>query len=154
MKNTTKVISNIDFAMLNNQKMTLLRLMDTILEDEKQYDDVQGIINMIDSIQDAIVRDGFRTEAEVFGMDADVKEAIVNNILDKGFKAISDRADGGMVDVEVKFNDLDEEREFINYYRCPNCGDEWDEVWTSMCDSECGVCDMENISPYKSEEIK
>lgn len=47
----------------------------------------------------------------------------------------------------------EEEQEQINYYKCPDCGTKWDEVWTCGCDSECPKCDAKNISPYNSEEI-
>ena len=65
MKETLKVMSNIDYTMLNNQKMTLLNLVDLMPENDLQAKDLDGLINMIDSIHDAIVKDGFRTEAEV-----------------------------------------------------------------------------------------
>ena len=74
MKETLKVISNIDFAMLKEQKQLLIETIKSIEEEAENFgDDAQdkldalnGILNMIDSIQDAIVRDGFRTEEEVF----------------------------------------------------------------------------------------
>lgn len=31
-------------------------------------------------------------------------------------------------------------------YRCPECGVEWTEQWTSACDSECPNCGTENIT--------
>lgn len=66
MKETLKVISNIDFALLKEQKLELLKVLDVILPEESMYEALNGILNMIDNIQDAIVRDGFRTEEEVF----------------------------------------------------------------------------------------
>lgn len=31
-------------------------------------------------------------------------------------------------------------------YRCPACGHEWQEQWTSACDSECPNCGTEDIT--------
>jgi ribosomal protein S27AE len=31
-------------------------------------------------------------------------------------------------------------------HRCPNCGHEWQEQWTSACDSECPNCGTTNIT--------
>jgi predicted Zn-ribbon and HTH transcriptional regulator len=31
-------------------------------------------------------------------------------------------------------------------YRCPECGHEWQEQWTSACDSECPKCGTEDIT--------
>jgi hypothetical protein len=55
------------------------------------------------------------------------------------------------------FSDLDAQDEYeasqteaerlldINY-RCPVCGHEWQETYTSACDSECPKCGTENIT--------
>ena len=43
------------------------------------------------------------------------------------------------------------EIQFINYYRCPNDGREWVDVWSCCCDDKCPTCGAE-IEPYKSEE--
>ena len=124
MKETLKVVSNIDFALLKQQKQLLIETIKSIEEEAENFgDDAQdkldalnGILNMIDSIQDAIVRDGFKKEKEVF-------------------------------------NTTDDEEEvwYVNYYQCPNCAVRWDDRWTSMSDDTCPNCDCGNISPYKSE---
>jgi len=31
-------------------------------------------------------------------------------------------------------------------YCCPRCGYEWQEIYESACDSECGECGLENIT--------
>ena len=68
MENTIKAIQGIDFEMLKQQKMTLLCIADLYLDDstgnikQKQIDDLLGLVSVIDKIQDAIVRDGFRTK--------------------------------------------------------------------------------------------
>lgn len=84
MKETMKVISNIDFAMLKEQKQLLLEVISHIEEEAENFehrvenfgddsqdklDALNGILNMIDSIQDAVVKDGFRTEEEVFNLE-------------------------------------------------------------------------------------
>ena len=42
---------------------------------------------------------------------------------------------------------------FINFYRCPRCGEGWDDVWSCMCDDECPVCGCRHISPLKSFDM-
>ena len=29
---------------------------------------------------------------------------------------------------------------FRNFYRCANCGHEWEDVWSAMCDDDCPHC--------------
>jgi predicted nucleic acid-binding Zn-ribbon protein len=43
---------------------------------------------------------------------------------------------------------------YLNQYRCPNCGNEWDDVWDCGCDDECAACGTKNISPVESEQIR
>ena len=71
------------------------------------------------------------------------------------------------VDVERAFNSLtgdgDKDRwkengqmlkkHFINYYRCPEDGEEWADVWSCCCNDRCPKCGIKDIEPYKSEEI-
>lgn len=40
----------------------------------------------------------------------------------------------------------DDEPLFDIEYRCPDCGHEWHEQWSSACDSECPSCGTENIT--------
>lgn len=47
-----------------------------------------------------------------------------------------------------------EEQEFLNYYRCPQCGFKWEDVWTATCDDDCSNCGCRHISPYKSEDFE
>lgn len=84
---------------------------------KEQEEALNGILNMIDSIQDAIVRDGFRTEEEVFNVEVDAPE-------------------------------------YVNYYKCPNCGEEWEDEWDCEVEDECPNCGTRHITPYKSEEVK
>lgn len=43
---------------------------------------------------------------------------------------------------------------FRNFYRCPDCGEEWDDFWSAQCDDECpkDKCGARDISPYLSED--
>jgi len=43
------------------------------------------------------------------------------------------------------------EKQFINYYRCPNDGKKWVDVWSCCCNDRCPTCRAE-IEPYKSVE--
>src|ERR1700721_1804354 len=42
---------------------------------------------------------------------------------------------------------------FRNFYRCANCGHEWTDDWSAMCDDDCPHCGARHMSPYKSEDI-
>jgi len=44
------------------------------------------------------------------------------------------------------------EAKYKNYYRCPSCDAEWEDVWTCCCNDRCPVCNKE-IEPYNSEEF-
>jgi hypothetical protein len=46
----------------------------------------------------------------------------------------------------------DEPPMFRNYYRCPDCNEEWQDEWSCKCDDECPTCSIP-YSPYKSEDI-
>jgi hypothetical protein len=39
-------------------------------------------------------------------------------------------------------------------YVCPNCGHEWEEQWSSACDSECPECDTDNIEATSWEDAE
>lgn len=41
---------------------------------------------------------------------------------------------------------------YINYYKCPNDGEEQIDMWDSMCNDRCPECNAE-IEPYDSTEI-
>jgi len=60
-------------------------------------------------------------------------------------KAYPEKVDPENTEVEMKFR---------NFYRCPYCTTEWEDVWDSMCDDECSACGTKNISPYQSEDLK
>lgn len=53
-----------------------------------------------------------------------------------------------------KKNKVEEvEYKFRNFYRCPYCGTEWEDVWDSTCDDDCPACGERHIEPYKSEDV-
>jgi len=41
---------------------------------------------------------------------------------------------------------------FINYYRCPRCGQTWCDEWSAQCDDDCPHCGERHISPHKSDD--
>jgi len=45
------------------------------------------------------------------------------------------------------------ELQYINYYRCPNDGTEWADVWSCCCNDMCPKCGTKDIEPYKSEDV-
>ena len=55
---------------------------------------------------------------------------------------------------KVKKEDTKEvEYKFRNFYRCPYCGTEWQDVWDATCDDDCPNCGERHISPYTSEDV-
>lgn len=46
----------------------------------------------------------------------------------------------------------DEERLLDIEYRCPECDHEWQEQWTSACDSRCPNCGLKDISALSWDE--
>lgn len=67
-----KVLSDIDFKLLKEQKLTLLEIIEErkdsqYLKDKKQVEHVEGVVNLIDEIQDFAVAELGVTEEEVFG---------------------------------------------------------------------------------------
>lgn len=60
----------------------------------------------------------------------------------------------GTLDVEPCPDCTKKPNSFINHYKCPRCGNEWQDEWESTCDDECGNCGMRNISPTHSEDAK
>jgi hypothetical protein len=41
---------------------------------------------------------------------------------------------------------------YTNFYRCSECGTEWQDEWDCTCNDRCPTCNAE-IEPYKSEDI-
>jgi DNA-directed RNA polymerase subunit M/transcription elongation factor TFIIS len=47
---------------------------------------------------------------------------------------------------------MPEDHSQTNFYRCPDCGEEWQDEWSCGCDDDCPECGARHISPYKSED--
>ena len=56
----------IDYALLQTQKLTLLHLAS--VHDGHQRESLDGIIALIDELQDAVVADGIKAESDVFAI--------------------------------------------------------------------------------------
>jgi hypothetical protein len=68
--------------------------------------------------------------------------------LDHGDR-IAGKSGTGASDKEDKMSD----RQFVNYYRCPEDGEEWADVWSCCCNDRCPKCGIKDIEPYKSEKV-
>ena len=65
--------SNIDWELLKKQKISLLNII-TVCEDEnkdKIAEDLVGILNLIDDVQECAVKSGIGTEEEIFNLSED-----------------------------------------------------------------------------------
>jgi hypothetical protein len=50
-------------------------------------------------------------------------------------------------------DDEPEADQFINHYRCPDCGEEWTDTSPYTNNDHCPNCDLGDIEPYKSEDL-
>ena len=59
-------------------------------------------------------------------------------------------------DVQGKEEESEEEEEdkYLNHYRCPSCGEEWQDTYSCHVNESCPVCDLKEIQPYRTEVIK
>jgi hypothetical protein len=64
--NLEQFANQTDYAVLQHQKQTLLNLLDRDLLNSDQDQDLQGLINFLDSFQDAVVDSGVLPEEKVF----------------------------------------------------------------------------------------
>lgn len=79
MTEVEKVLNNVDYVMLRKQKDAIVRRTfkingkkGRITNDEIiERDYLDGLINFLDNIQDAVVMDEIRTEEQVFGKMGD-----------------------------------------------------------------------------------
>lgn len=53
---------------------------------------------------------------------------------------------------EFQASQAEHERMLDIEYRCPKCGHEWQDQWTSACDSECPYCGLKNITAFSCDE--
>ena len=44
------------------------------------------------------------------------------------------------------------EQPVVNLYRCPDCGEEWEDTWSCACNDKCPGCGLKDIEPYRSAE--
>ena len=65
MDNLKTVFANMDWLLLREQKRHLLSLQD-------KTGAVQGVVHLLDAIQDAAVEDGIASEETVFGFEVDL----------------------------------------------------------------------------------
>jgi len=42
---------------------------------------------------------------------------------------------------------------YRKFYKCSECGHEWEDVWDCLCNDRCPECDAE-IEPYDWEEVE
>lgn len=62
------ISSNIDWSMLREQKLTLLKLLDDEHLSTKQKEDIQGVIHLIDDVQDNAVDSGIWDKKQIFSI--------------------------------------------------------------------------------------
>ena len=43
-------------------------------------------------------------------------------------------------------------RSVVNCYRCPDCGEAWEDEWSCACDDTCPGCGLKDIEPLRSEQ--
>lgn len=48
---------------------------------------------------------------------------------------------------------LNENDQFINYYKCVECDNEWQMQYMHCCDDRCPECNV-SIEPYRIEDIE
>jgi len=75
-----------------------------------------------------------------FGYEADKVKELVTAYE----RAYPEKVDPENTEVEMKFR---------NFYRCPYCSTEWEDVWDSTCEDDCPSCGKRHIKPYESEDI-
>jgi hypothetical protein len=47
----------------------------------------------------------------------------------------------------------EEEGRFLNFYKCPECGEQWQDEWSCMCDDRCPSCDT-SCEPFVSARLE
>ena len=64
------IFKHIDWELLREQKEILSNLSE-VSNYQKEIDAIEGILNLLDEFQDVAVEEGYATEEEVFGDDAE-----------------------------------------------------------------------------------
>lgn len=68
MEKLNRIIKTIDYPLLRKQKESLLKCIDGMPAHLATNNDLlEGLLCLLDEIQDAVVEDGIKTEKEVFG---------------------------------------------------------------------------------------
>jgi hypothetical protein len=68
---TEILFENVDWKLLRDQKQVLVELVDNIKMRFVEKETLCGILNLLDEFQDVAVSEGWATEEEVFGEDAE-----------------------------------------------------------------------------------
>jgi predicted nucleic acid-binding Zn-ribbon protein len=42
---------------------------------------------------------------------------------------------------------------FLNHYCCEECGHEWDDEWSAMCNDDCPHCGARHMEPFDSTNL-
>ncbi len=42
---------------------------------------------------------------------------------------------------------------YLNHYSCDECGGDWSDPWSCMCDDECPHCGARHMSPVRSDDL-
>lgn len=64
--NEDSYVNQMDWSLLRNQKRTLISVMSKHILDEQENDYLQGIVHLIDALQDFAVDELEKDESEVF----------------------------------------------------------------------------------------
>lgn len=94
--------------------------------DERNGDALGRMDEYVGDVADLIVTEGFD--------DLDLDAALES--LDQASPAAFDDEE----------EDAEEEETYEIDYRCPECGHEWQEIWSCACDSTCPACGLRDIT--------
>jgi hypothetical protein len=59
-------VKNIDYRMLTGQKRSLCKIQENPLLSQNEKDAIEGVLNLIDALQDKVVEKEILPESEVF----------------------------------------------------------------------------------------
>ena len=119
------LINFIDFNKLRKQKLAMLEIMDAVKGgvDQKKIDDAQGIINLIDHIQDLAVDVLGKDEKEVFNLAEEKNSELIQMWLDaeEENRKHTKEGDDKCLELKVKFSKefdqlSDEDKKYVKGY--------------------------------------
>lgn len=67
LRKNTILVGNLDLTLLRKQKRHLLKAINNDAVSIPEKESLEGILNLIDNIQDQLVAEGIATERQVFG---------------------------------------------------------------------------------------